>query len=237
MCTEESHGTSSTVDISIQGLWADGDSSTTWKDGRNPATEATRRGVVLCVLRLPVEMLFLAPPITSPSRSGRWIQHEIDFVLNGQHDARHRRPKPSAIFEYLQPQTIAIDTSGELSCLQDIELWKHFVSSGNSFIDLYCKKGDPRLRLVIFGSNPEERAVTVKHILRSLPESAKLVIENAEEMKNVRALLVSLKKEADTLKRHCAALSEEITPNLIAEIAALQSDTDGIASTFKRGWV
>ena len=77
----------------------------------------------------------------------------------------------------------------------------------------------------------------MKHILRSLPESAKLVIENAEEMKNVRALLVSLKKEVDTLKRHCAALSEEIMPNLIAEIAALQSDTDGIASTFKRGWV
>ena len=77
----------------------------------------------------------------------------------------------------------------------------------------------------------------MKHVLRSLPESAKLVIENVDEMKNVRALLMSLKKEADALKRHCATLSEEITPDSIAEIAALQCDTDGIASTFKRGWV
>jgi len=29
---------------------------------------------------------------------------------------------------------------------------------GNSFVDLYCKRGDPRIKLVIFGSNPEERA-------------------------------------------------------------------------------
>ena len=80
-------------------------------------------------------------------------------------------------------------------------------------------------------------SVTVKHVLNSLPESAKLINENSEKKENVRALLASLKKEADALNRHRASPSGEITPDLIAEIAALQSDTDGIASTFKQGWI
>ena len=47
----------------------------------------------------------------------------------------------------------------------DVEMWKRFMSTvnasvgGNSFVDLYCsKRGDPRMKLVIFGSNPEEWA-------------------------------------------------------------------------------
>jgi len=119
------------------------------------------------VLRLPAEMLFLSPPMTPSPRSGRWIRHEVDFVLldGREHgDGRRPRPKSSAIFEYLQPRTIAIDTSGESGCMHDVEMWKRFVSTvnasagGNSFVDLYCKRGDPRMKLVIFGSNPEERA-------------------------------------------------------------------------------
>ncbi len=77
----------------------------------------------------------------------------------------------------------------------------------------------------------------MKHVLSSLPESAKLINVNADENENVKALLVSLKKEADVLRRHRAASTGEIMPDLIAEIAALQRDTDGIASTFKRGWI
>ncbi|KAL3823575.1 hypothetical protein ACHAXA_002916 [Cyclostephanos tholiformis] len=246
MCTDEFLGTPPpTVDISIQGLWTDGDDATSRRknSGLDPANEAKRRGVVLCLLRVPSEMLYLGPPITSP-RSGRWIQHEVDFVLDSQQrDARCSRPKPNAIFEYLQPRTIAIDRSGDSSCMQNLEMWKRFVSTlnasvgGNSFVDLHCVRGDPKLKLVIFGSNPEERAVTVKHVLNSLPESAKLINENSEKKENVRALLASLKKEADALNRHRASPSGEITPDLIAEIAALQSDTDGIASTFKQGWI
>jgi len=166
MSTEESRVASSTVDISIQGLWADADDSSS--SCRDPADGARRRrGAVLCVLRLPAEMLFLSPPMTPPPRSGRWIRHEVDFaLLDGREhgDGRRPRPKSSAIFEYLQPQTIAIDTSGESGCMLDVEMWKRFVSTvnasvgGNSFVDLYCKRGDPRIKLVIFGSNPEERA-------------------------------------------------------------------------------
>ena len=95
-------GHSSMVDISIQGLWADDDSSTTRNDDwSSTADKATRRGTVLCVLRVPTEMLFLAPPITSPSRYARWINHEI--TISNDDDGL----TPSAIFEYLQPQTIA----------------------------------------------------------------------------------------------------------------------------------
>ena len=113
--TDERRGTPVTVDISIHGLWADGDYSLMMhKDGQNTAVDnATRRGtVLLCLLHVPAEMLFLAPPIPSPSRFGRWIQHKINF----NHDDS---PTPSAIFEYLQPQTIVIDMSDE-SCLYKI---------------------------------------------------------------------------------------------------------------------
>jgi len=65
-----------------------------------------------------------------------------------------------------------------------------------------------------------------------LPESAKLINENVDEK-----VMVSLKKEADALRRHLAASTGEITPDSITEIEALQSDTDGIASTFKRGCI
>lgn len=76
----------------------------------------------------------------------------------------------------------------------------------------------------------------MQHILSRLPESAKLIEENTDDKENVKALLASLKKEVDALNRHRAS-GETITPDSIAEIAALQSDTDGIASTFKRGWI
>jgi hypothetical protein len=75
----------------------------------------------------------------------------------------------------------------------------------------------------------------VKLVLSRLPESAKLIDEYTDDKENARALLASLKNEVDALNRHRA--SGEITPDSIAEIAALQSDTDGIASTFKRGWI
>ena len=73
--------------------------------------------------------------------------------------------------------------------------------------------------------------------MNNLPESAKLITEDPDEKQNVLALLKSLKKEADALKRHRALPTSEITPDLIAEMAALQADTDGTASTLKRGWL
>ena len=46
-----------------------------------------------------------------------------------------------------------------------------------------------------------------------------------------------MKKEADALKRHRALPAQDIRPELLAEMATLQSNTDGVASTIKRGWV
>ena len=66
-----------------------------------------------------------------------------------------------------------------------------------------------------------------------------------EEKQSVKALLMSLKKEAETLKRHRAILSASssnkeggvVQEDLLTEMITLQYNTDGIASTIKRGWM
>ena len=64
-----------------------------------------------------------------------------------------------------------------------------------------------------------------------------------KEKQSVKALLMSLKKEAETLKRHRALLSSSTKEggvqqdDLLTEMATLQCDTDGVASTIKRGWM
>jgi len=56
---------------------------------------------------------------------------------------------------------------------------------------------------------------------------------------------MALKKEAETLKRHRAILSASssnktggsVHEDLLTEMTTLQCNTDGIASTIKRGWM
>ena len=102
--------------------------------------------------------------------------------------------------------------------------------------------------LLIFSSLSTTFTAIVKLVLRSLPKSAKLIVdeEGEEEKQSVKALLMSLKKEAETLKRHRALLSASTNKeggatqqqeDLLIEMATLQYDTDGIASTIKRGWM
>ena len=143
----------STLDVSIQGLWVDDVSSSSSSDHHPP----TRRGAFLCILRLPIDSLFLAPPTPQQHSGGQWIQHEIDFTSDNQ----HHYPEPSVIVDYRQPRTLTIDTSNEMNST-NAKMWKDLVSNlnssiGSSYIDLYCKKDSPRLKLVIFSSNPEER--------------------------------------------------------------------------------
>ena len=172
----------STVDISIQGLWIDPDDLSTTPQHEisehtadNNDKRTQRHGAVLCILRLPIDTLLLGPPISSSSlqSGGHWIQHEIDFTSNSDegnnnynniHHQTSSYPMPSAIFDYRQPRTLTIDTSSEMNSTHDANMWKNLVTTlnasigGTSFIDLYCKKDDPRLKLVIFASGPEERA-------------------------------------------------------------------------------
>lgn len=76
----------------------------------------------------------------------------------------------------------------------------------------------------------------VKFVLSSLPESAKLIVDDPYEKQHVRALLQSMKKEVDTIKRHCSLSADAITSASLDELASLQCETDGVASTLKRGW-
>ena len=101
------------------------------------------------------------------------------------------------------------------------------------------------LHSIIFDLHRKYHATiaTVKLVLHSLPESAKLIVEdqdvdpnNNDEKRNIEALLLSIKKEAEALKRHRALPAQDIRPELLAEMATLQSNTDGVASTIKRGW-
>ena len=95
---------------------------------------------------------------------------------------------------------------------------------------------------------PTTPLAIVKLVLRSLPESARLIVVDDDcpenEKRNIKALVMALKKEAESLKRHCALLQSSsnkddiaLQPELLTEMAVLQYDTDGIASTIKRGWV
>lgn len=103
---------------------------------------------------------------------------------------------------------------------------------------------------LFFPSTPNNISAVVKLVLRSLPESAKLIVdeegEGEEEKQSVKALLMSLKKEAETLKRHRALLSSSTNKeggavlqqeDLLTGMSTLQCNTDGIASTIKRGWM
>ncbi len=213
----------STLDFNIQGLWLD--------------KLQKRQGSVLCILRLPLNGILFSPPTSYVPRAGHCIQHEINFTSDV-----NARLVPSAVFDYRKPHTIKIDVSGSIG-LQDGTIWKDLVSKLNrhigmsSFIDLYFIKGDPALNLVIFASNPAELAATTNLVLQNLPENAKLVEQDPNETKNVKALLVSLKNEAETFQKHRMSKGRSVTAEMHKEMCSLQATTDGIASTIKRGWV
>lgn len=220
---------STTLDFNIQALWMD--------------ALQKRQGSLLCIVRLPLDGILFLPPQTSSyvHRAGFCIQHEISFISDDE-SSDAVRLIPSAVFDYRQPHTLNIDISGSIS-LQDGKIWKDLVTNLNfqlgmsSFIDLYYIKGDPTLKLVIFGANPSERAATTKFVIRNLPESAKLIEQNPNETKNVKALLASLKNEAEAFQRHRTMSKGNVTAAMHEEMASLQASTDGIASTIKRGWV
>jgi hypothetical protein len=213
----------STLDFNIQGLWLD--------------KLQKRQGSVICILRLPLNDILFSPPTSYVPRVGNCIQHEINFTSDG-----NARLIPNAVFDYRKPQTLNIDVSGSIG-LQDGKVWKDFVSKLNShigissFIDLYFIKEDPTLKLVIFASNPAERAAITNLVLQNLPENAKLVEQDPNEAKNVKALLVSLKNEAEAFQKHRMSKGRTATSEMRKEMCSLQSSTDGIASTIKRGWV
>jgi len=163
---------SSTVELTIQGYWVDGVSAaqrTYW----NPADEQNRQGTIMCILQLPEDFFFLSTHSKTSSHGGRCIHQEIDFEANA---TNREKFKPAAIFEHREPRTVTIDISSGGSTLHNSTIWKELVSSlnnligYNSHIDLYWKEGDPRLRLVIFGSNADERAgehlILVSHYLQ-----------------------------------------------------------------------
>ncbi|KAL3803729.1 hypothetical protein HJC23_003783 [Cyclotella cryptica] len=233
------HGECTTVDLTIQGYWVDGVSSAK-RPYWNPADRQNRQGSILCILQLPEEIFFLSTFSPTSSSGGRCIQHEIDFVANA---TNHEKYLPMAIFEHREPRTLTIDISSGVSTFQDPKIWQDLVSSLNariglnSHIDLFWKTGDPRLRLVIFGSNAEERAATVKLVLRHLPESAKLILDDdPNEVLHAKELLLALQNEADAIKRHTSLPPNELTIDAHTEMAALQCATDGVASLIKRGW-
>lgn len=216
----------STLDFNIQGLWLD--------------KFQKRQGSVLCILRLPLSgILFSA--VSSATRWGHCIQHEIDFTsINDEIYASTL--SPSAVFDYRYPRTLNIDISESIG-LQGGNIWKDLVSKLNSqigmssYVDLYFVKGEPTLKLVIFASNPAEQTAITNLVLQNLPENTKLFEQDPNEAKNVKVLLVSLKKEAETFQKHRTMPKGTVTSEMRKEMSSLQASSDGIASTIKRGWV
>lgn len=226
-CDDQSNSkSSSTLDFNIQGLWLD--------------NFQKRQGSVLCTLRLLVNDVLFAP-VSSATRSGHCIQHEIDFTSTND-ETNTSTISPSAVFDYRYPRTLNIDVSGSIG-LQGGKIWKDIVSKLNSqigmgsYIDLYFIKGEPTLKLVIFASNPAEQTAITTLVLQNLPENTKLFEQHPNEVKNVKALLVSLQKEAETFQKHRAMSKGAVTGEMRKEMSSLQASSDGIASTIKGGWV
>lgn len=216
----------SMLDFNIQGLWVD--------------KCQKRQGSVLCILQLPLNGILFSP-VFSATRSGHCIVHEIDFTSTND-ESNSSTLSPSAVFDYRYPRTLNIDVSGSIG-LQGGKIWKDIVSKLNSqigmssYIDLYFIKGEPTLKLVIFASNQAEQTAITNLVLQNLPENAKLFEQDPNEAKNVKALLVSLKKEAETFRQHRTIPKGTVTGEMRKEMSSLQASTDGIASTIKRGWV
>jgi len=217
----------SKLEFNIQGLWLD--------------KFQKRQGSVLCILRLPLNGILFAP-VSSAARSGHYIQQEIDFTSADETNANASTLSPSAVFDYRYPRTLNIDVSGSIG-LQCGKIWKDLVSKlntqigMNSYIDLYFIKGEPTLKLVIFASNPAEQTAITNLVLQNLPENSTLFELDPNEAKNVKALLVSLKKEAETFQKHRTMSKGTVTAEMRKEMSSLQASSDGIASTIKRGWV
>lgn len=188
----------STMNLSIQGYWMDAVSQAQ----ENSVDAENRQGTILCTLQLSDEALHTSTKARS-SFGGRCIHHEVDFVANSSYEEKYTS---KAIYEHREPLVLAVDVSSGASTLQNSCIWKDLVSSlndrigTNSHIDLCWKHGDTSLKLVIFGSNIDERAgtsflcqlfymylyptqihfsygiiATAKLVLRHLPESAKLI--------------------------------------------------------------
>ena len=147
----------STVNVSIQGYWIDGVSQAQEKS----VEVENRQGTILCTLQLSDEALHSSTMTRLSSYGGRCIHHEVDFVTNLPHEEKYM---PKAIYEHREPLVLALDVSSGASSLQSSSIWKDLVSSlndrigMNSHIDLFWKHGDTSLKLVIFGSNVDERA-------------------------------------------------------------------------------
>eukprot|EP00984_Skeletonema_dohrnii_P007081 scaffold2543_cov94-Skeletonema_dohrnii-CCMP3373.AAC.4 len=223
---QTNRNSTSMLDFNVQGLWLD--------------EMQKRQGSVLCILRLPLNGILFSP-MSSVTRAGHCIQHEIDFTSADKNHAS--RLVPSAIIDYRHPRTLNIDVSGSIG-LQDGTIWKDLVSKLNrqigmsSCIDLYYIKGDPTLKLVIFASNPAELAAITNLVLQNLPNNAKIFEQDPDEAKNVKALLVSLKNEAEAFQKHKTIMAKgTVTAEMRKEMSSLQTSTDGVASTIKRGWV
>mmetsp|Transcript_21539 Transcript_21539/g.44454 ORF Transcript_21539/g.44454 Transcript_21539/m.44454 type:complete len:708 (-) Transcript_21539:444-2567(-) len=152
----------STMKICVQGNWFRGTPPNKIA-GRNPVEKQPIRGAVLCLFRLPTDSIFLSPQRTCTPRHGQWIQHEIDFT-NECSTETYNNEVPIAIFDHRNPRTLVIDTSNAIGTAKDTNTWKKLIDSlneripGDTHIEFYCVRGQPKLYLVIFGSNPEDRA-------------------------------------------------------------------------------
>ena len=119
-------------EVAIQGNW------TNSRDPENSdCTDDELEGSVLGILSIPEESLLSSAQVDSKSRSGHWIQHEVDFTAPSSED---RLLFPSAVIDYRNPRTITIDTSRSgFGVVQDAKKWQDLVSGkSNSHFTVAC---------------------------------------------------------------------------------------------------
>ena len=109
-------------EVAIQGNWT----NVRDLESKCCTEEPSREGSILSILSIHEESLLSSAQVDSKSRSGHWIQHEVDFTAPSSED---RHVLPSAVIDYRNPRTIVIDTSRSgFGVLQDVKKWQDLVS-------------------------------------------------------------------------------------------------------------
>jgi len=229
-----------------------------WKTHDEDDENNERNGVILGILRLPLESFLLSLSSAShiidfskknPKNVSRWCREpNLAFIPNERNlqnqNCSLSQEIPKAIFECRAPRDIFIDVSRTISNDGDYQFQEMIkclngTTGGNGCVNLGSNGDDStRMKLVVWSTSPEERVGLIELVLKYLPEHCCVISENVDDdgtqLSLLRLLILCIQNEVKALKRHRTLSPEYFRTFLLNEIAHLQSVTDDTASRIKK---